>query len=452
VHHHMFVDDVIGFDIGGFLHASDPGAVFEFYELVSPKEVEIVPDPLLYKFIPYENLGSGSRKRFIQYAIVIDTLGTDVILTPYIDGVAYVSQSINTARKQTVIYTFEVLAAGVDIAATLQSQSETTGFEFYGVNLSECISEKLPPLANKLHIPYTNFNTSARKRISQFAFVIDTRNSNVTFVPSIDGTDFPAQVYNTPRKQTVIYTFDTPAIGIDLAGYLNGTPNADFEYYGPNLEESVYEKLPARVSFLTLPNTNYGIAAKKRIRTIPMVIDTLGNSVIFTPRADGVDYPPTNFITTEKSTVLHYFLDTGNGTPFAIDYGGTLSCATGDFEFYSMLQPENVETLPVGKKFDQFGPLEFTKVGKVRRIVLRLLATGSTLSFRIFNNDSVVLTGTISTTPDVDKSYQISLPKGVNLNVFRMEISSSFIFHRFEAQFWYNLDGAQTANKKIVVK
>jgi len=89
------------------------------------------------------------------------------------------------------------------------------------------------------------------------------------------------------------------------------------------LEESIYEKLPSKVQALTIPNTNYGIAAKKRIRTIPMVIDTFGNSVVYTPRIDGINFPTSTFVTNEKTTVLHYFLNTGSGTPFGIDYGGT---------------------------------------------------------------------------------------------------------------------------------
>jgi len=83
----------------------------------------------------------------------------------------------------------------------LISTSSVTGFEFYGINESECVSEKLPPLANKLHIPYTNFNTSARKRISQFAFVIDTLGTTVTFTPNVDGISYPTENYVTTRKQ-----------------------------------------------------------------------------------------------------------------------------------------------------------------------------------------------------------------------------------------------------------
>lgn len=447
VYHHWFVDDKVGFDIGGTLS----GNLFEFYELISPKEVEIVPDPLLWKFVPYTNLGSGSRKRFIQYAIVIDTRETNVTLTPYIDGVAFATQIINTIRKQTVIYTFETLAVGVDIACTLDSSSSTVGFEFYEVNLSECISEKLPPLANKLHIPYTNFGTSSRKRISQFAFTIDTRWSTVTFVPSIDGVAFPSQTFLTGRKETVIYTFAAPAIGVDLSGEILGTANADFEYYGPNLEESVYEKLPPKTQALTISSSNYGIAAKKRIRTIPMVLDTFGQNVIYTPIVDGVTFPTSTFTTNGKTTVLHYFTDTGEGIPFGIDYGGTL-IGTSDFEFYGLLTPENVETLPVGKKFDQIGPVQFDKVGKVREIRLRMVATGSSLLYRIYSSDTLIFSSTLSTTPNVDKTYSISCPKGINPNIFRMEFDSSSVFHRFDCEIRVNIGGSETANKRIKVK
>lgn len=448
---HLFESEKIAFNVGGVLR----GTLFEFYELIQPREIELLPDPVRYKFIPYHNLGTGSRKRFIQYAIVIDTRGSNVEMVPIIDGINQPVQIVNTNRKQTIIYTFDSFAVGIDVACTLQGQSAPAlPFEFYELNLNETVSEKLPPISSHYQIPCTNLGTSARKRISQFAFVIDTRGNTVLFTPSVDGIPYPPQSYITNRKETCIYTFAEPVVGIDICGTLQSVSGGDFEYYGPALDDAVYEKLPAKVQAYTISCTNYGVAARKRIRTIPMVIDTQGSPVVYTPLVDGVPYPTSTFITNGKHTVLHYFENlqglASQGIPFGIDYCGTLK-GVADFEFYGLLQPENVELLPVGKKFDQFGPIEFNKVGKIREISILMMATGSNLNFRIYTSDSLILHGSIETVPNMERNYVFGVPKGVNPNVFRMEIDSLNVFHRFKSEVRINVDGAVTENKRMIV-
>jgi hypothetical protein len=549
---HFFTTEKSAFNIGGIL----TGGLFEFYELVQPRNIELLPDPSRYAFIPYTNFGSSSRKRFIQYAIVVDTRGIPATMVPVIDGVDQLSMTFTTSHKQTVVYTFPTFAIGIDIACKLTGSANSwePAFEFYEVNLQDCVSEKLPPLATNLHIAYTNFNSTSRKRFIQYAFAIDTLNQDVVFVPHIDGIDYPSQIYRTNRKQTVIHTFNSLAIGVDIGGRLVGTydfefygvevadciseklpplsnslhiphtnmgtssrkrisqfafvvdsksvpvtftPVVDgtsyatlvfttnrkqtviytfanpvvgidiggtlianqsesvddnFEFYGVNLEESVYEKLPPKTKALTVPCTNFGVAAKKRIRTIPLVIDTFGSDVIYTPVVDGVPFPTTTFNTTGKSTVLHYFENGSTpGSPFGIDYCGTLK-GVNEFEFYELLKPENVETLPVAKKYDQFGPVEFNKIGKIREIQIRMVATGVLMDFKIYSSDSLILVGQFATVPNIDKNYVISTPKGINPNIFRMELSSTSVFHRFDAIVRVNIDGVQTSNKLLKIK
>lgn len=421
---------------------------FEFYEVdVQECVTEKLPAVARYFHIPTTNFGTSSRKRFRQFAFVCDTLGSTATFTPYIDGVAQPFQHFSTNFKNTVIYTFDSYAIGIDIGGTIECSSHE--FHFYAIALEDCVYEKLPPIASHIVIPYNNFNTSSRKKFRQFSITIDTRGQPVEYTPMIDGSPLATQLVNTDRKETVIYTPENGAIGIDLGGTLRG--NFDFEFYGLNLEDAVYEKLPAKTQFMDLGCTNYGIAAKKRIRTIPMVLNTFGHDVIYTPKVDGVEYPTSTFNTTDKSTVLHYFTDQGNGTPFGIDYCGTLR-GDFDFEFYQLLKPENVELLPVGKKYDQFGPLEFNKTGKIREISIRMVHTGDDFHFVIYTSDYPVLSGKVLTMANIEKCYVISCPKGVNPNIFRMEISSDKVFHRFDCFVKVNIDGAQTQNKWIKVK
>lgn len=545
---HLFIADISAFDVGAIL-SSTTGGIFEFYELIQPREIEQLPDPVRYKWVPYTNFGSAARKRFIQYAFVIDTRGLDVTMTPYVDGAAKTPKIFNTDRKRTVIYTFDYFAAGVDIAASFFGAQP---FEFYELNLNECITEKLPPIARFYHIPYTNFNTSSRKRVRQYAFTIDTFNNMVEFIPYVDGTAYPPMRFATARKHTVIYTFDdfvagidiggtlqgltqdfefygvnleecvyeklppiashlhiaytnfntssrkrfkqfafvidtfgkqvtfTPyidgrvyiskgfatsrketvihtfiaepeAIGVDIGGLLESPSNEDFEFYGLNLEDSAYEKLPAKARSLEIACTNFGSASRKRIRTIPFVINTFGSSVKFTPTIDGVPFPPSYHITTEKRTVLHYFECDHNGVPFGIDYCGALE-GVNEFEYYEMLKPEIVEFLPVGKKFDQFGPIEFSKVGKIKEVSVRMINTGNVFSFVMYASDVKMFTGSVLTNPNMERTYVIPCPKGVNPNIFRMELCSDTVFHRFDCAVKLHVDGAETEMRWVKLK
>jgi len=436
--------DVTARDIGFELQALDD-RVFEFYEMVAPREIEVLPDAILFKYVNYNNLGTTSRKRFIQYAHVIDTRGKNVTFTPLIDGVAFPSEVWNTTRKDTVIYTFFGETVGVDLGGTLVSL-ESTPFEDYGVNLEQCISEKLPPIARHYHLPYTNLGTASRKRFIQFALVIDTRGADVIFTPKVDGVSYPTETWNTNRKQTKIYTFATGVTGIDIGGILQSVGLVPFEYYGPNLDETISEKLPAAAQFRQITSTNFGNANKKRIRMIPFVIDTRGSDVIFKPTVDCVEYPPTTFNTDCKRTVLHYFQE----DVFGIDFGGSLA-GSQDFEFYEMVPPLNVETLPLGRKWDQVGPFDLGRATKLYWLYIRALTEGSAMTVTIFVEETdIKYEVTVQTFPGKDTQYSVRLPHFVVGKVFRVELKSHDVFHRWSVKVQHSVQGA-TENKILTL-
>ena len=194
---------------------------------------------------------------------------------------------------------------------------------------------------------------------------------------------------------------------------------------------------------MRMNTTNWNSAAKKRIRTIPLVIDTKGNNVVFTPSVDGVAYPATTFNTSEKRTVLYYFVTDA----FGIDVGGTLS-GTG-FEFYGMLTPEVVEVLPVAKRFDQLGPIEFKKLGKLFSFRLRLIPTGTAITYNVYMQDVVVTSGTIVVTPNVQAVYEVKFPKFIMGQICRIELQSSAEFHRLSGEYQVAISGAQTDMKWV---
>src|ERR1017187_4072145 len=201
---------------------------------------------------------------------------------------------------------------------------------------------------------------------------------------------------------------------------------------------------PEQVTFLKLLNTNFESAAKKRIRNWPLVIDSLGNDVQLRDTADNspIGDNPQIIQTTHKDTVnVFYKTDV-----FGIDYGSTLYCQNGLFEYYGRLNPEIVQVLPVAKRFDQLGPEELFRYGKIKQVEFRLLPfSGTVMPFTIYFNDSTNISESFSMIDGKDAPYYIMLPKGTSGNVVRIELGpTDFNFHRLATRVQVTRSGRDT--------
>ena len=445
---HFFLQsegDVTGIDIGGTLLS--PGQTpFEFYGAITPQQVEVLPDRLEYLKILANNYGSPNRKRHTSYKFQINTNGQNVLFTPIVDGQVYAPTIFNTTIKKTVEHFFQIYEGdviGIDIGGLLQSQAATP-FEFYGTIVPQKI-EELPDRLEYFVIPANNYGTPNRKRHTSYKYQINTNGSPVQFTPVVDGIPYTPSNVNTPSRKTVEHFFtqgEGDVIGIDVGGTLQSNFGAPFEFYGTVIPQQI-EQLPDRLEYFRIPNNNFGIAAPKRLRTIPIVIDTYGQNVLFTPIVDGVNLPQTTILnSTGKKTLYHYF-----GTDvFGTDYGGILQSAGGGllfpFEFYGFGQPEDVEILPVPKKFDQLGPMRFDKIGKLFAFRTRLIMNGATISmpYAIYGDTSInsptnlipLFSGSFPVNPGSDNVYDVFLPKSINTDVFRLVLGpTSDSFHRY---------------------
>jgi len=458
--------DVIGIDIGGTLSGDN---FFEFYGTVVPQDIETLPPRLEYFRIPNSNLGSISRKRFVNYAFVIDTYGHNVTFTPLIDNsnnnILPATTTVNFNGKQTHIHYFTQEQIGTDIGGFLAGDSP---FECYGIDTSKIVTEDLPVPAKYLVIPNNNYGTPNRKRHTSYKFQIDTRNKNVLFTPHLDNVLYDTAIFNTSTKTTVDYFFDTnksDIIGIDIGGTLQSLQDTPFEFYGVVVPQEV-EALPSRLEYFRIPNTNFGVAARKRVRTIPLVLDTRGNNVTYTPIVDGVTSGPSAIFTTDGKLTVYYYFSTDS---FGTDYGGQLVCPSGNFEFYGFGKAsgsdkfEIVEVLPVPKKYDQLGPTRFDKIGKVFSFRTRMIMNGTTTTvpFSILGeNDisnpnyfSALYSSSFSVKPGIDDIYEIQLPKSINTSVFRLVLGpTSDSFHRYDLQIRVATSGMETDAKWIPVR
>ena len=446
--------DLAGIDIGGTLSSANNLVPFEFYGTITPEDVELLPAQLQSYYIEYVNFGSPYRKRFRTIPIVINTMGNDVVYTPIIDGVQYEPLTLNTQYKQTVNYYFTFDMIGVDIGGSLISQNGI--FEYWELSTPQNL-EILPQPAEYTVIPPNNYGKPNRKRFTSFKFVIDARGGSVKFTPIVDGTPYNPFIFTTLTKQTVEYFFEQSldVKGIDIGGILESVSGVPFEYYNV-IEPQEVETLPARLESLYTPFTNYGSAAYKRIRTIPFVIDTYGKQVLYAPIIDGIQYPAQSFITSYKQTVYYFFTT----DVFGIDIGGQFT-ANSPFEFYGYGQPENVEILPVPKKFDQFQPIRFDKIGKLFSLRVRMIVRGSTTNvpFNIYidqettPNVNPYYSSSFTVVPLQDTVTEIELPKNLNGSIFRIELGPTYdMFHRYDLQVKASSSGMESDSQWITLR
>lgn len=425
------------------------------------------PEQVSQMRILQTNLGSYARKRITNFAFVIDTLGIDTQFTPIVDGVlltAYAT-TFNFSQKSTFILYFTGEIIGTDFGGIIKSLGTngtdnplTNGgdigaFEFYDLALQEIVSEKLPTPVMFLIIPANDYGKPNRKRHSSYKFQINTRGNPVSFTPILDGVPFPTQIFTTATKQTVEYFFSSnfplDPIAIDIGGELSGTISP-FEFYGVIVPQEI-EVLPPQLEIYRIPENNYGVAAKKRVRTMPMMINTNGHPVLFTPIVDQVSYTGTTFNTPSRQTVLHYF----STDIFGIDFSGILQSVVSDetkpFEFYGLEKPEEVEVLPVSKVFDQIGPVHLTRIGKVVGFRLRIITGEVSLPWILYGEDSIIAKGTLTTVPGIDTVYEQEwITKGRNAVVSRIEFGPSpnkVPFNRYYLDLKINIGGADSMIK-----
>lgn len=211
-----------------------------------------------------------------------------------------------------------------------------------------------------------------------------------------------------------------------------------------------YDARPEPLSFLRIA-TNYGLASKKRIRTIPIVIDTRGNNVTINAVLDGISYGNQTFNTTERTTVYYYF----NTDVFPTDIIINITALNGNvFEYYEAPTPVNVEVLPVAKLFDQIGPVELERIGALLEFRVRMVATTNLITYNVYMDDnSVVTSQTFATTPNVDKTYgPIKMPKGIQGSVCRIEFLATAPFYRWNCKMKFTTGGIKSDTKQVTIQ
>jgi len=189
-----------------------------------------------------------------------------------------------------------------------------------------------------------------------------------------------------------------------------------------------FDTRPIPLTFVRLYNSNFGNASKKRLRVWPHIIDTTGNNVTFTPINDNTAGTTTTLNTTDKTTTLVFY----KTDVFAVDYGATLYCASGTFEYWGAIDPDIVQILPIARQFDQVGPEELFRYGRIKQIELRVLAFGTSIPYTMYFSDNNVSNGNLAVPSGQETTVAVGLPMGNSGSIVRVVFGpTSFNFHRF---------------------
>lgn len=208
-----------------------------------------------------------------------------------------------------------------------------------------------------------------------------------------------------------------------------------------------YDPRPVPLSFVKIQPSNFGIPSKKRIRTWPVVIDTRGQNVLCTPSVDNINQTITTFNSSYKETEYYFFVT----DVFGVDYGMTLYDPSGLMEIWEIGTPDIVQQLPIPRRFDQIGPQEFERYGKLVQIELRVLPIGGTsIPFIIYFSDSSVWNGVFTVVDGVEDSYYLDVPKGTSGRILRVVLGpTGFNFHRYYMKFRVGQQSGQ-ANTELM--
>lgn len=289
-----------------------------------------------------------------------------------------------------------------------------------------------PTQLTSLHLLPNNYGTPSRKRVYEVPFEIDTLSNNVTYTPTVDGVAQAALTVNSSRKQTFAYKFPRAdsdiLIGTDYEYHLLAATGM-FEFFGfPALPKM--EIFPEPIYAFVIPVTNFGNACKKRLRVWPFVLDPCGGTLTFAPIVDGTTLSAlaaTYNFSGKRTVRFHYTSDV-----FGVDYSGIFYSST-PFEMWGVLNPDIVQTLPIARRYDQLGPEELFRYGRIKQFEYRVMPIGGTsIPYVIYFNDNSTYTGTLTVTNNVEASYFIGTPKGTSGNIVRVVFGpTAFDFHRF---------------------
>lgn len=165
-------------------------------------------------------------------------------------------------------------------------------------------------------------------------------NSSTCVLTLINDAGSPGNYAFSSSSLNTQVTIDVSALGpIKNWQYKIDGACGDFILRNISME---YDVRPPQLTYLRVPPTNYGVVGRKRLSAVPFTIDTMGNTVVLTPKKDNSNQTGLSFSTAYKQSKEYFF----NTRTTGIDYEYIFSCASGVFEFFGFQEPKNMIALP----------------------------------------------------------------------------------------------------------
>lgn len=293
-----------------------------------------------------------------------------------------------------------------------------------------------------------NFNTAGRKRFRVWPQIVDTLGQDIPCQLFVDGNNLYNTIINTSNKTTVKFEIPGDQFGVDFEMILH-SPTFEFEHWG--FETPDFDAAPIPRAYYKSFKTNFGTPNKKRLRVWPLVLNTLGNNVNVNVYADGAVVGTLLVNNNDKITCFVQVEIDAFGVDYEIEIVPVV--AGNLFEFWEVLQPEIVQHLPIAKRFDQIGPTEFFRYGRIQKLDVRLLPYGTAIPYRIYFSDMSFVDGILNVLSGVEGSYTIGLPKGTGGQIFRLELgpTPTFDFHRYNIRVLINKSGTDTEGQWLSI-
>jgi hypothetical protein len=314
--------------------------------------------------------------------------------------------------------------------------------------------DERPPLIRRKLLVATDLDDYGRKRIQEWPFHVDLINpaTVLTAIMQVDGAPLlPAQTFSgfdTP--QTFIWTNPVATGTFGVSWRLEISSSDSMEFY--KFEQPVIaQKMPGKIQYAIKPFTNFGKASPKKISTWPFVANPLGTTIQIKVTVDGVVY--SSFLNTTDTRIRTWFwyntLDI-MGVDWQIEV--FVNNPSDYFEFYGFLDPELLQVFPISKEIDQAGPFDLLAKALVTGMQIRVYPTGNSIPYKVYEDDVLVVSDTLTVTPNVDSSYIVPFPKGVNPSVCRIIFDTSVAsqpFYRFNVEIRVRETGRETEEKFI---
>jgi hypothetical protein len=270
---------------------------------------------------------------------------------------------------------------------------------------------------------------------------IDGSTSQITLSPIFKGNGYTEMSWDISGGITdpgrVIKN-----INLELAGQV-----PDFILYEANIS---YDGRPVPTLHLNLQDIGLDSVNYKKVSGLNFIINTHGHDVDFYPVIDGIVQTKSTFNTVKKQVYTHYFTDDVVGKDFT---GYFVATSVIPFEFYKVLPATILQVFPPEKQFDQVGPIDLFRYGKLKMIDFRVFAFGGTeLPYEIFMDEISIMSGVMSISPLTDTTFEKGIPKTVAGTVLKVTLGPTlYTFARFSIRAQVARSGSTTEEQWIML-